>query len=327
MKKMKLAVIGCGDITRFTLAFSKLNRKIQIDSLTDINIDRAKSYGKFFKKAKVFSDYKVMAKESKPDAVYIALPHYLHFEVMDYFIDKKIHILCEKPITIKDDEAKALVAKAKENGVKLGINYQYRYDKAVYTLKRNLEENALGDIFYGLLHVPWSRSINYFTNAPWHASIEKAGGGTLLTQGSHLLDLTLWLLEKETIKEVKAYTNNFRYKDIETEDTALASVIFESGKFINIVSTMALKKEEPLSLSLYGEKGQVHYKATFIPSLKTKGLKLKKIKMPSKGLHALQRSLNAFTSWVLYDKEYLISGDDSLKVLALVNSIYLKANQ
>ena len=94
MKRLKLGVIGCGDIAKFTLIMAKLNRKIQIVACTDKQIERAEKYAKYFKGAKAFSDYTEMINTTQLDAVYLAVPHSLHYPIIKDLFIHTLLILC-----------------------------------------------------------------------------------------------------------------------------------------------------------------------------------------------------------------------------------------
>lgn len=319
MKRLRLGVIGCGDIAKFTLIMAKLNRKIQIVACTDKQIERAEKYAKLFKGAKAFSDYTEMINTTQLDAVYLAVPHFLHYPIMEDLLNHNLHILCEKPITTNIEDANHIVQLAEEKNLKVGINYQYRYDKACYRMVMAARNNELGELYYGICNIPWHRTDKYFNNSPWHKSISQSGGGTLLTQGSHALDILLWAFNSKPIK-VSAVTRNYKFKDVEVEDTAIGYIELENNKVISITSSMANAKEQHITIDLYGEKGSIHY--TSNRSLKIKKAKIRHYRPTSRGIHALARSLNAYTDWILNDTSYLCTAKDSLQVLECIVGMY-----
>lgn len=324
MKKLRLGVIGCGDITQFILIMAKLNRKIQIVACTDKQIDRAEKYAKFFKGAKAFSEYQDMVNTVVMDAVYLAVPHFLHYPIMKSLIEKGLYVLCEKPITTTVEDANEIVALAEAKGVKVGVDYQYRYDKACYRMAMAARNNELGKLNYGICNIPWHRENSYFENSKWHKQIETAGGGTLLTQGSHALDVLLWAFNDKPIKAT-GVTRKYAFPDVEVEDTAIGYIELESGGIITITSSMAAPTEQPITIDLYGSKGSAHYISGFFPKLKIKGTKINSYTSKARGIHALARSLDAYADWVLYDTPYLCTAKDSITVLACILAIYKAA--
>lgn len=100
-----------------------------------------------------------------------------------------IPVLVEKPLALTPDEGRQMVAAAESAGVKLGVNYPYRYDTGCYALARAVQAGALGEVRYARCHLPWHRDASHFGASGWHARLSTAGGGTLITQGSYPLDV------------------------------------------------------------------------------------------------------------------------------------------
>ena len=133
---------------------AKLNPKIQVMACTDKQIERAQKYAKHFRGAKAFSDYKEMINTTELDAVYLAVPHFLHYPIMLDLLNHNLNILCEKPITTNIEDAKDIIQKAEEKNLKVGVNYQYRYDKACYRMVMAARNNELGELYYGICNIP-----------------------------------------------------------------------------------------------------------------------------------------------------------------------------
>lgn len=323
MKRLRLGVIGCGDITKYTLIMAKLNRKIQIIACADSQIERAKKYAGFFKGAKAFSDYEEMINSTELDAIYLAVPHFLHYPIMKNLLTHNLNVLCEKPITTTLEQAKEIITLAEEKNLKVGINYQYRYDKACYRMAMAARNNELGELHYGICNIPWYRNDGYFNKSKWHSTIEKAGGGTLLTQGSHALDILLWAFNDKPVKAT-GITRKYKFKDVEVEDTAIGFIELENGGTISITSSMAAASEDPITIALYGSKGSIYYSSNK-PGLEIKKAKLTRYTPISHGIHALARSLDAYADWILHDIPYLCTAKDAVTVLDCILAIYRSA--
>ena len=149
--------------------------------------------------------------------------------------------------------------------------------------------------------------------------MKQSGGGTLLTQGSHALDILLWVFNSKPIRTTTSI-KNFKFKDIEVEDTAIGYIELENNKLISITSSMANAKEQPITIDLYGEKGSLHYLSN--SRLRILKAKIQHYRPESKGIHALARSLNAYTDWILNNKPYLCTARDSLAVLECIEMMY-----
>ncbi len=324
MKKLKIAIVGCGDIARFTALGCWLNRKIEIVACVDIDLNRAASFAKRFRIKNYYDSYEEMLKQPI-DVVYLAVPHYLHFSMIMSAIDKEINVFCEKPITIKLEDALEICHTAKKKRVKVGVNYQYRYDKACYSLVMAAKNGDLGELYYGRCNVPWKRESDYFSKANWHSSLKQSGGGTLLTQASHIVDVSLWALNDNPVS-VFGVNRKQKFRDVEVEDLHMGTIEMENGSLLNVTSSMAATPEQPVSIELYGSKGTGIYKGSFLfPKVTFKGVKIKKSAPPVKGIHALFASVEGFRRWVVSDEPYLMPIEKSLPVLATIEALYRSA--
>jgi len=321
VKGLRLAVVGCGDIAGFTALVSRRIRRVQLTVCCDTNLERAQRFARRNRITQVFTDYEEMLDSSEHDAVYLAVPHRLHYEMIRAAAERGKHVLVEKPITRTLGEACRLLAEVAE--VKVGVNYQYRYDRACYALARAIQGGALGKTHSVRINVPWHRDEGYFAGAPWHRTWADAGGGTLITQGSHFLDIALWALGERPASAM-GYTASPGF-DVEVDTLTHGIVETESGALINIAASMVAATEQAVTIEVYGERGTARYRDRPLPSLRVTGTRVRRAKPPGHGVHALQRSLAGFVDWILADRPYLIPASESLPVLAAVDGIYRSA--
>lgn len=343
-RSMKLAIVGCGDIADFICWLARFNRKIDMVAACDISIERAEAFAKRFKIPRTFTNYTEMVNEIELDAVYLAVPHHLHFGMIATAVSQHIPVFTEKPVTRTLTEGQKIVALANTHNVKVGVNYQYRYDSGCHRLARAMQNGDLGKINSVRINIPWHRKATYFDHATWHSKIATAGGGTLITQGSHFLDVILWGLQGDKPKTAVGYTAQRKFEflnakvrpqvgqrgkeakeKIEVEDLAQGIVEMESGALIQICSSMVASSEQAVSVEVYGEAGTAVYTPSPLPRVKFRDVKVKKQKPPHRGVHALQRSLEGFRSWVMEDIPYLIPAHEALPALAVVEAIYKSA--
>ncbi len=320
-KKFKIGMVGCGDVARYFALGVRLNPKIQIPACADICEENALRLAKKNRIKKCYSSYGEMLKNTKMDAVYLAVPHNLHFPMIKEAFENGLHVFCEKPIAINLDEGMEICRLSKETGLKVGINYQYRYDRACYAFARAAQKGDLGELYYGRCNLPWQRDVDYFSESQWHKKLSTAGGGTLITQASHILDALMWAMGKKPVAAFGMSANK-KFKDIEVEDLSMGMLELEEGCFVQVSSSMAVTPELPVSIELYGAKGTAVYKGPESPKVRFFGVKPKKERPPTRGLHALFRSIEGFRRWIMDDMEYLIPAQQSLPVLAAIQAIY-----
>ncbi len=323
MKKMKMAMVGCGDIARYTALGAKLNRGIEISACMDIDKERAAKFARRFRIKRSFDDYEEMLKNTEIDAVYIASPHDLHVGMIRSAVSRGHHVLCEKPVATTLDDALEVCRLSRESGRKVGINYQYRYDSGCYALVTAAKGGELGDIYYGRCNVPWWRGEEYFHNSLWHKSLARSGGGTLLTQASHIVDIMLLCVGRPVstigVVDKKVFT------DAEVEDTALGVIETAGGGQISVTTSMVAVPEQKVTAEVYGSKGTGTYRGPESPKVEFKGIKVKKAKPPGRGIsniHALFRSIEGFRRWAVEDERFLTPVEETLPVLSAIKALY-----
>jgi len=321
MKKLNLAVVGCGESANDFALVSKLIPQVRLAAACDLNSECGQAFARRNKIKAVFTDYSELLSKKDIDAVCLATPHDLHYGMIVSAIQAGKHVLSEKPITRTYEEAQKLIPQIED--VKVGVNFQYRYDLGCYAMARAVQAGELGKIQSIRINVPWHREKAYFENSTWHKSIARAGGGTLITQASHFLDTVLWAL-KEKPASAMGYAET-RVFDVEVDTLTHAIVETENGTLISITSSMIASSAQPVSIEIYGERGTAIYKAAPTPHVRFKDVRVKKQRPPEWGVHAYQRSLAGFANWVLEDKPYLIPAQETLPVSAAIDAIYRSA--
>ena len=321
MTKLNLAIVGCGDIAGFTALVSRLVPSVKLSACCDVDIEKTQAFAKKHRMSQVFTDYNELLEKSSADAVYLAVPHHLHYEMILSAVRSGKPVFVEKPVTRTLEEAKELV-KAIGN-TKVGVNYQYRYDSGCYALARAIQNGTLGKVHSIRINIPWHREQSYFDDSPWHKTIAHAGGGTLITQGSHFLDIALWALGENPVSALGyAKTPVF---DVEVDTLTHGIVETESETLISVVSNMVAATGQQVTIEAYGERGTAIYADHPYPNVKFIGVKVHKERPPEWGVHALQRSLTGFAYWILNDKPFLIPAASTIPVLAAVDAVYRSA--
>lgn len=321
MDQIKLAIVGCGDVANDIALVSKLVRQVRLFAACDIDHQRAQAYATRNRIKLITTDYAEILARAEIDAVYLATPHDLHYDMILAATRAGKHVFTEKPITRTYAEAKKLVAQI--DGAKVGVNYQYRYDAGCYPMARAVQAGTLGKIHTIRINIPWHRGQSYFEGATWHKTIARAGGGTLITQASHLLDVALWALGEKPVSAT-GYTKSSGF-DVEVDTITHAIVETENETLISITSSMVASSEQPVTIEIYGEHGTALYKDKPLPAVRFKDVRIRKQRPPEWGVHALQRSLAGFAHWLLQGKPFLTPANEALTVLAAVEGIYRSA--
>ena len=323
-----LAVVGCGEIARYVAFLARLNRRIRLVACCGRTQADADGFAARFRIPCAYADYQVMMDREALDAVYLAVPHDLHFDMVRTAVEVGLPVLVEKPITRTLEEGQQIVRLAQEAQVKVGVNYQYRYDAGCYALAMAARQGALGKLHYGRCNVPWHREPDYFEQGPWRGQLARAGGGTLLIQGSHALDVLLWAMGSPP-RVALGWTARRTFTQVGVEDLALGVVELESGALAQVTSSMIATPEQAVTVEVYGEEGTARYASHPFPHVrflgKRRGPRVPHARPPAWGLHALQRSLEAFRAWVVEGRPYLTPAEEALPVLAAISAIYRSA--
>jgi UDP-N-acetyl-2-amino-2-deoxyglucuronate dehydrogenase len=318
---LRLAIVGCGSIARRIALFSRLNRRIRLVACCDRTLPVAESFAARFRIPRAFADYGAMLEAERLDAVYLAVPHDLHHEMACAAIEAGCPVLVEKPIARTLAEGREIVRRARAADVRVGVNYQYRYDRGCYALAQAARQGDLGRLYYGRCNVPWHRKAAYFEQGSWRGELARAGGGTLLTQASHALDVLLWALNSPP-RAATGMTARPGFPQVEVETLALGVIELENGALIQVSSSMVARPEQAVTLELYGERGTALYSNRPVPHVRFRGLHVKRRRPPVWGVHALQRSLEGFRAWVMEGQPYLTPAQEALPVLAAVDALY-----
>ena len=164
------------------------------------------------------------------------------------------HVLVEKPMAIRLEDADAMIAACRENGVALGVAFQSRTKPVFQRIHAAIQAGALGELTLGLVNLPYFRPQRYFDQAAWRGTWAVDGGGVLMNQGIHQIDLLGWYLGSPV--EVKSYALTLQ-RQIEVEDTLCASLRFANGALAAINATTTAEPGFPPRLEIYGTLGGV----------------------------------------------------------------------
>lgn len=254
LKKLRFALVGCGRISnKHCEALSALD-EAELVAVCDINKGRAQQLGKKIRVAN-YSDYNEMLKREEVDVVNILTPSGMHAEhTIDIVRKYKKHIVCEKPMALTLDDADNMIKTCDENGIRLFVVKQNRYNLPVTKLREAIEEQRFGKLVLGTIRVRWSRDQKYYDQDKWRGTWA-LDGGVLANQASHHIDLLEWMMGEPI--EVSAMMTTSLVK-IEAENTAVATLRFKNGALGIIEATTATRPHDlEGSISILGERGMV----------------------------------------------------------------------
>ena len=221
---LRIAVIGLGDISNIHLSVIKANPHVTLVAVCDID----EHLRDVVPDATFYTNYEDMLDQEELDCVHICLPHYLHYEATKACVRRGVHVLQEKPLALNLEESLALLRLEEEfEDVKICICFQNRYNETFEKLREMVASGKYGEIKGIKGIVTWFRPKSYYESKTWRGKMKFAGGGVMINQSIHTLDL-MQLLGGE-IESIRGSIDHLADYDIEVEDTATAHMKFSSG--------------------------------------------------------------------------------------------------
>lgn len=201
----------------------------------------------------VYESITEMLRQQKLDVVHICTPSGAHLETALESIRAGVNVICEKPLEVNLDRCDQMLEAAQKQGVRVGGIFQYRWNEANAAIHRAAQEGRFGRIAWAGSFTPWWRPDEYFETGGWRGTWKMDGGGAIMNQSIHAIDLMQWFAGP--IKTVCAFAGRRAHDKIEVEDTLSATVQFANGGFGTILGTTALFPGAPVRVELGGENG------------------------------------------------------------------------
>jgi len=246
---MRFAIVGAG-------AIGAVHARL-IDSLddelvavVDLDLDRARQLADQHG-ARAYAD--AASAYPEVDAVSICLPSALHAAAAIEALYAGKHVLVEKPVDITLAAADRLIAAQRETGLTVSVVSQRRFQEPARQIKHAVDSGSLGRITSGIVESAFYRPQSYYEGDDWRGTLAIDGGGALMNQGIHALDLLVWMLGRPV--RVSAQTGQLAHHDIEVEDVAAATITFESGALGLLLASTAAYPGRPVRLSVHGDRG------------------------------------------------------------------------
>lgn len=247
---MKTALIGAGVIGRVhAKILASMERSVC--AICDTDIEKARTLAaEFYPEARIYADYEELLNCENVDVVHICTPHYLHKEQVISALDKGINVLCEKPLCAHPDELDAVLEAEKRSSAILGVSQQNRYNEATRFALDFMRDNKPVDAHGS---VCWHRDEKYFRESPWRGKLYEAGGGSLINQALHTLDLAMLFCGMPSFVTAKIDTL-IKRDGVEVEDTVNA--FFGGDAKFSFYSTNNCEKNYPAEVKLILEDGR-----------------------------------------------------------------------
>lgn len=252
----RVAIIGCGDVA--TVHFEAISAidGAELVAVCDTDPERLAGAGAAHG-VPAYAEVVRMLEEVRPDVVHVCTPHNRHADPAIAALARGINVISEKPLANTLAEGERLAAAAATSAARIGICFQNRYNLAVQDMSRRLASGEFGAVLGGSGTVMWHRDASYYQNRPWRGTWAGGGGGLLMNQAIHTLDLLQWMMGEVTSVSGHAATHALG-ETIEVEDTAEIVLTHGSGVRSVFYATLANSVNAPITVDIEAEKATLH---------------------------------------------------------------------
>ena len=346
MRKLRTALVGCGKVGHLHAAALQRLQESEFVAVCARSPEKAGSFAEKYRVA-AFTDVADMIAKAKIEAICICTPHPQHAAPTIAAARAGVHVLVEKPLASALADCDAMLAAARENETILGTVCQRRFYPPCQRIHHAIQNGKLGKPILGTATIFGWRDEAYYRSDPWRGSWQHEGGGVLVNQSPHQLDLLLWYLGEA--EEVFGYWANQNHPYIEVEDTAVAVVRFKNGALGNIVVSNSQNPALNARVSVHGANGAsvgvqtdggamfvagmtsvieppfndvwtVPGEAQLLPQWKEEDAQLFTSVNPMEYFHRLQ--IQDFLRAIIAGKTPSITGDDGRRTVELFTAIY-----
>lgn len=250
---MRFGIVGCGAIGPTHAGALKQLEEAQLVAVADTIRERAQTMAEKFGVGKIYPSDHQLIQDPTIDAVIFATPSGMHARQAVQAMQAGKHVVVEKPMDVTLEACDQMIKVEQQTGRKLAIISQHRWDHASIFVKHAIDSGQLGKLILVDMTVKWWRTQEYYDSGDWRGTYRWDGGGALMNQGVHTVDLMQWLAGP--VESVFARCITAGHERIEVEDVAVATLRFKNGAIGNLLATTAAYNGQPARLDLYGTEG------------------------------------------------------------------------
>lgn len=343
MAKWKFGIIGCGSVANIHAQAIHAIDNAELVCVYGRNLEKANLFADKYSCAP-FDDLATMLQDADINIVTIVTPSGAHLEPCTMAANAGKHIICEKPVEINTTRIRQIINVCAENNVQFSGIYNRRFFPAIQFLKDAVQQNRFGTISLCEAQIKWYRSQEYYDSGAWRGTKDLDGGGVLMNQGIHTIDLLLYLMGP--VKRLTASIATLSHDRIEVEDTAVALLEFENGArgVIQGSTSCWSLTGHPAEIHICGDKGSVflsddHFR---VCDFKDKldiddDIKENFMSHSGKGMGANdpmamnyaghKMNFENAIAFLEGKEELLVTGEESIKAVDIINKIYDSASQ
>ncbi|MCA9140531.1 MAG: Gfo/Idh/MocA family oxidoreductase [Planctomycetales bacterium] len=252
MSQIRAGIVGCGKVADMHAVALRDLDEANFVAVCDANRDRADRFASKYQVG-AYESVDEMINKAGVEAVLVCTPHPMHELPTVAAARRGVHVLVEKPLASSLEACDAMIRAAQDGNAKLGVVSQRRLFEPVQRMKAAIDAGKIGKPVLGTFSMFSWRDQAYYESDPWRGRWETEGGGVLVNQSPHQLDLMQWFMGE--IAEVSGYWANLNHPTIEVEDTAVAIVRFRSGALGSIVTSLSQKPGIYTKVHVHGSNG------------------------------------------------------------------------
>jgi UDP-N-acetyl-2-amino-2-deoxyglucuronate dehydrogenase len=250
-EQIRFGIVGCGVIgPTHAKAISSLP-DARLVAVADVVAERAQKLAAIYG-VTPYTTLQEMLERERLDVVDVCTPSGLHGELACQIMRSGRHVIVEKPMEIKREAIAQMLRVQRETGVKMAVISQHRFDPASKHVYELAQQGAFGRLVLGHAEIPWWRSQQYYDSGAWRGTWELDGGGVLMNQGIHSIDLLQWLMGP--VQMVYAHTGTLAHR-MDTEDVAVAVLRFANGALGTLAGTTGAYPGLATRIEVYGDRG------------------------------------------------------------------------
>lgn len=340
VKQVGFGIIGLGNIAPIHAESINAAPNARLVAVCDVLPGKATPFSSQFGGIP-YESAKELLKNNDVEAVSLCVPSGLRADLAEKVAKSGKHILAEKPLEITSRKVDRIIDAAEKAGVLLSCIFQNRFTEDAMHIRKALDQGRFGQLVLGDAYIKWYRSQEYYDSGDWRGTWALDGGGALMNQGIHQIDLLLWFMGD--VKKVRANTATVAHRNIEVEDIATVLLGFENGAHGVIEASTAIWHGHPARIEVHGTDGTVTLEDGKIRvwQFKKKRVIDQKIRAAAKEESDLgsgaadpmaalksgghRRQIEDFANAILGKKNTVIPGTEGRRAVALIEAIYKSA--
>ncbi|MGP9504163.1 Gfo/Idh/MocA family protein [Specibacter sp. AOP5-B1-6] len=324
----RIAIIGCGDVATVHFEAVSAIEGTELVAVCDTDPGRLVAASEA-RGVPGYSDLVRMLEEARPDVVHVCTPHNQHADPAIAALERGINVISEKPLASTMADGERLAAAATSSSARIGICFQNRYNQAVQAMAQRLAAGEFGAVLGGSGTVLWSRTAEYYENRPWRGSWAGGGGGLMMNQAIHTLDLLQWMMGEVTAVKGHAATHALG-GTIDVEDTAELVLTHANGARSVFYATLANSVNAPVTVDIVAEKATLHLRGDLTIAHADGSVEVVEERRAASGGRdywgvSHQLYIADFYAQLGQEGPFWINPDEALKTLRIIKEVYAQS--